>query len=31
LNDNVIIHTDVREKEQLASYVSEACGRIFAC
>lgn len=30
LNDNVIIHTDVREKEQLASYVSEACGRIFA-
>ncbi|MDU4867766.1 threonine synthase [Lancefieldella parvula] len=31
LNDNVIIHTDVREKEQLASYVFEACGRIFAC
>lgn len=31
LNDNVIIHTDVREKEQLASYVSEACERIFAC
>lgn len=31
LNDNVIIHTDVREKEQLVSYVSEACGRIFAC
>ncbi len=31
LNDNVIIHTDVREKEQLASYISEACGRIFAC
>ena len=31
LNDNVIIHTDVREKEQLASYVSEACVRIFAC
>ena len=31
LNDNVIIHTDVREKEQLASYVSEACRRIFAC
>lgn len=31
LNDNVIIHTDVHEKEQLASYVSEACGRIFAC
>ncbi len=31
LNDNVIIHTEVREKEQLASYVSEACGRIFAC
>ena len=31
LNDNVIIHTDVREKEQLASYVFETCGRIFAC
>ena len=31
LNDNVIIHTDVREKEELASYVFEACGRIFAC
>ena len=31
LNDNVIIHTDVREKEQLASYVFEACERIFAC
>ena len=31
LNDNVIIHTDVREKEQLVSYVYEACGRIFAC
>ncbi|WP_314952788.1 threonine synthase [Lancefieldella parvula] len=31
LNDNVIIHTDVREKEQLASYIFEACGRIFAC
>ncbi len=31
LNDNVIIHTDVREKEQLASYVVETCERIFAC
>lgn len=31
LNDNDIIHTDVREKEQLASYVFEACERIFAC
>lgn len=31
LNDNVIIHTDVREKEQLASYVAETCERIFAC
>ena len=31
LNDNVIIHTNVREKEELASYVFEACGRIFAC
>ncbi|MBF0911674.1 MAG: threonine synthase [Atopobiaceae bacterium] len=30
LNDNAIIHTDTREKDQLTSYVFEACNRIFA-